>query len=191
MRKKQEMRDNVAQILQSLSNKEITEKTKQIENQLFGFANFLESKIVLLYMNGIGEVKTKDIIKKCFDYNKIVILPAFKVKRRKMILMKIDNIDNKLKHGQRGVLEPSPAKCKTAPIKSLDIAIIPGIAFDEKGGRIGTGRGYYDRFIPKLPDTTRKVALAFECQIIPQAPVKSHDRHVDIVITEERIIYKI
>jgi len=54
-----------------------------------------------------------------------------------------------------------------------------------------TGDGYYDRLIPKLPITTRKVALSFESQIIQQVPVESHDRHVDIIITEKRIIYKI
>jgi len=65
------------------------------------------------------------------------------------------------------------------------------VALDEKGGRIGTGEGYYDRLIPKLPATTRKVALAFEEQILPQIPMESHDKHVDIIITQKRIIYKI
>jgi 5-formyltetrahydrofolate cyclo-ligase len=63
---------------------------------------------------------------------------------------------------------------------------------DEKGGRIGTGRGSYDRLIPELPMTTRKVGLVFEAQIVlPSVPLESHDKHLDIVITEERIIYKI
>ena len=91
----------------------------------------------------------------------------------------------------RGVLEPITGRCKTVPIASIDIAIIPGIAFDEKGGRIGSGDGYYDRLIPRLSITTRKVALAFECQIVQQVPMESHDKHVDIIITEKRIIYKI
>ena len=77
------------------------------------------------------------------------------------------------------------------PIECIDIAIIPGVAFDEKGGRIGTGSGYYDRLIPKLSITTRKVALAFEDQIISQIQMESHDKYVDIIITEKRIIYKI
>ena len=64
-------------------------------------------------------------------------------------------------------------------------------AMDEKGGRIGTGKGYYDRLIPDLPITTRKVGLVFEDQIVPIVPMESHDRHVDIIVTEKRIIYKI
>ena len=63
------------------------------------------------------------------------------------------------------------------------IAIIPGVALDEKGGRIGSGEGYYDRFIGNLPITTRKVALSLECQIVQQIPMESHDKYMDIIIT--------
>jgi 5-formyltetrahydrofolate cyclo-ligase len=189
--KKQEIRNNIATILENLSDKEIAKKTKKIEDNLFDFANFLEAKIVLLYVNNKTEVKSSNIIKRCFDYNKIVILPAFDIKKHKMKLMKVDDPDNYLINGPRGILEPDINRCKIVPVDCIDLAIIPGVAFDEKGGRIGTGEGYYDRFIPKLSVTTRKVALALECQIIQQVPVESHDKHVDIIITEERIIYKI
>ena len=189
--KKQEIRNNIAMILENLSDKEIAEKTKQVEDNLFEFANFLEAKIVLLYVNNKTEVKSGNIIKRCFDHNKIVILPAFDIKKHKMKLMKVDDPDNDLITGPRGILEPDINRCKIVPVDCIDLAIIPGVAFDEKGGRIGTGEGYYDRFIPKLSITTRKVALALDCQIIQQIPAESHDKHVDIIITDERIIYKI
>jgi len=76
-------------------------------------------------------------------------------------------------------------------MECIDIAIIPGVAVDEKGGRLGAGDGYYDRLIPKLPITTRKVSLALEDQVVPQIPAESHDKHVDIIITDKRTIYKI
>jgi len=189
--KKQEIRDNIATILENLSDKEIAKKTKQIEDNLFEFANFLESKIVLLYVNNKTEVPSRDIIKKCFGFDKIVILPAFDIKTYEMKLMKVDGLDNGLITGPRGILEPDVNRCKVVPVDCVDLAIIPGVAFDEKGGRIGTGEGYYDRFIPKLSVTTRKVAIALECQIIQQVPLESHEKYVDIIITEERIIYKI
>jgi len=191
LKTKSEIRSDIAAILNALSDNEIKEKTKEIENRLFGFANFLESKIALLYINNRCEVISLDIIKRCFDLYKIVVLPAPNTSRYEMKLMKIDNIVKDLNPGAEAILEPDADRCKTVPIESIDIAIIPGIAFDEKGGRIGSGDGYYDRLIPKLPITTRKVALSLESQIIQQVPVESHDRHVDIIITEKRIIYKI
>ena len=188
---KDEIRNNIAKTLAALSNKEVAEKTKLIEDRLFEFANFLEANIVLLYINSKSEVNSLEIVKRCFNYNKIVILPAFDTTNYEMKLMKIDSLDADLMLGSRGIMEPDASRCNVVPIECIDIAIIPGVAFDEKGGRIGSGDGYYDRLIPKLSITTRKVALTFECQITPQIHMESHDKHVDIIITEKRIIYKI
>ena len=188
---KHEIRNDMATALDAFSEKEIEEKTSLIGTRLFEFANFLESNISLLYINHGLEVNTREILDRCMGYNKIVVLPAFNTETYQMKLMKVDNLGVDLKMGPRGILEPSLETCKIVPIDRIDIAIIPGVALDEKGGRIGSGEGYYDRLIPKLPITTRKVSLALECQIIPQVPMESHDKHVDIIITEKRVIYKI
>jgi 5-formyltetrahydrofolate cyclo-ligase len=188
---KDDIRGNVEKVLAALSDKEIKDKTQRVEKRLFEFANFLEANIVLLYINSSCEVNSLNIIERCLNYKKIVILPAFVSTKYEMKLMKIDNVDTDLMLGPRNILEPDPNQCNIVPIECIDIAIIPGIAFDEKGGRIGSGDGYYDRLIPKLPITTRKVALTFEDQIVPQIQMEAHDRHVDIIITEKRIIYKI
>lgn len=188
---KDEIRGNIERTLAALSDKEVKDKTQRIEKRLFDFANFLEANIVLLYINSNCEVNSLEIIKKCLNYKKIVILPAFVTTKYEMKLMKIDNLNTDLTLGSRNIYEPDPNQCNVVPIECIDIAIIPGIAFDEKGGRIGSGDGYYDRLIPKLSITTRKVALTFEDQIVPQIQMEAHDRHVDIIITEKRIIYKI
>jgi len=186
-----QIRADIANTISALSESEINEKTSAIGNRLFEFANFLESKIALLYVNGNLEVQTKSIIQKSYSYNKIVVLPAFDPESFGMKLMKVDSSEQELTSGPRGVLEPDASKCKVVPMDRIDIAIIPGLAFDEKGGRIGSGTGYYDRLIPRLAITTRKVALTFEEQLVPQVPMESHDKHVDIIITDKRIIYKI
>jgi 5-formyltetrahydrofolate cyclo-ligase len=182
--------DTVAEI-EALSNSVLNAKIKAIENRLFEFANFLESRIVLMYVGGESEIPTGDILHRAHEFGKIVVLPAFVTETRKMKLMKVDNLRRDLRDGPRGVAEPNPERCKRVPIEKVDIAIIPGIAFDEKGARIGTGRGYYDRLIPNLSITTRKVALALEEQMVPQIPMESHDKFVDIIITDKRIVYKI
>ncbi len=189
--KKLEIRTNVLNAMEGLSEEDFTAKNNRIFNRIFGFANFLEAKIVLLHMDNINLEFAQQLVKQSLKDGKIVVLPAFDPTTFKMTLSKIDNVENDLCSGPRGLLEPDPDRCKQVPIECVDIAIIPGVAFDEKGGRIGSGQGYYDRFIPELPVTTRKVALAFEDQVLPLIPMESHDKHVDIVITEKRIIYKI
>lgn len=189
--KKQEIRKQIAVFFNALSKNVLEANTRIIENRLFEFANFLESKIVLLYVNAENEVSTHTIIKRAYEFNKIVVLAAFDTTKSKMKLMKVDHPTRDVVVGPRGILEPDPAKCKPVPLDCIDIAVIPGVAMDEKGGRIGSGDGYYDRLIPDLPLTTRKVGLVFEGQLVPQVPMESHDKHVDIIITEKLVIYKI
>lgn len=188
---KQEIREDIENLQSTVAAVEVDDHTGKIGDRLCGFANFLESNIILLYINGKNEVPTKKIIEKSFDLDKIVVIPAFNTETHELTLMKINSLDTDLKLGPRNILEPDAKRCKKVPVGSIDIAIIPGVAFDEKGGRIGTGEGCYDRLIPKLSITTRKVALTYESQIVQQVPIESHDRHVDIIITEKRIIYKI
>jgi len=186
-----QIREEIAKTISALSESEIAEKTRAIEEKLFDFANFLEAKIALLYNSGDYEVATHNIIKRSYAYGKIVILPAFDPAKFEMNLMKVDNFEKELVPGPRGVLEPDASRCKIVPLERIDIAVLPGLAFDEKGARLGSGKGYYDRLIPRLAITTRKVALTFEEQIVPQIPMEAHDKHVDIIITDRRIIYKI
>lgn len=190
--KKQEIRAEVADALARISSEKMAEKLGRIEQRLFDFANFMESRIPLLYVALENEVNTDSILKRCLGQgNKVLVLPGFKPEKRRMVFFKVDDPDAELHPGPRGVLEPDPGKCKKVPVDRVDIAVIPALALDEKGGRIGSGQGYYDRLIPDLAPTARKVALALECQIVGQIPMESHDRYVDIIITESRIIYKI
>ena len=189
--KKQEIRDEIIGKIASYDEKQRLEKLQMLAKRLLSFANFQESKIAFLPSARKDEIDLSNVIRESLKLNKIVVLPTFNIEKKDITLMKIDDPDTELIEGPLGNMEPDPNKCKIVPIDSIEIAIIPGLAFDEKGGRIGTGKGFFDQFIPKLPITARKVTLAFEDQLIQQIPMESHDKYVDIIITEERIIYKI
>ncbi len=189
--KKQEIRSQVEEKLEALSKKEIMEKYGLIEEQLFDFANFREAEVTLLYVSHPHEVNSANILKYCSESSKDVVLPLFSGGNNGTKLYRITDIKKDLKIGPGNILEPDPSRCKAIPIDDVDIAIIPGIAFDEKGGRIGIGNGRYDRILSKLPVTARKVACATEDQMTQSIPMESHDKYVDIIITDKRIIYKI
>ncbi|MBW2108243.1 MAG: 5-formyltetrahydrofolate cyclo-ligase [Deltaproteobacteria bacterium] len=189
--KKSEIRKTTLAQRDALTGKQRAEKTRRIMERLFEFANFLEAKNVLFYMDVDSEVGTEAMIRKAMEYEKGIVLPWVDKKEKQIVPLKIEDIGKDVRPGYRGIPEPIPQRCKIMPFELIDLAIMPGIAFDERGGRIGHGTGYYDRLIPKLDVTTRKVALAFECQIVPQIPMEPHDRYIDIIITEDRTIYKI
>lgn len=186
-----EIIEGIIKSLKMFTKADLTRKLRQIIERLFDFANFVEARTVLLYMKRDFEVDTTDIVKGCMARKKNVVLPAFDVEKNKMKLMKIEDLAGDLKKGPLGVIEPDSERCKPVPIDQIDIAVVPGLAFDEKGGRIGFGEGHYKRLMTKLPATTRKIAIAFEEQIVSQIPMDSRNKNIDIIVTDQRIIYKI
>jgi 5-formyltetrahydrofolate cyclo-ligase len=102
---------------------------------------------------------------------------------------------NELESGRFGILEPkqnirnNPQRHVTP--EQLDVVVVPGLAFDRSGNRLGRGKGYYDRFLSLFPSKTKTllIGLAFECQIVEQIPVETWDCPVSIIITENGIIY--
>ena len=187
---KLEISNDIVKKLESFSKDEVSHKSREIEKRLYEFANFVEAHVVLLYISSPGEVNTRRIIQHCFAQNKIVVIPFFDPKGKKTNLLKISNLKTDIIDTEQGFM-PDPSRCRVVPVNSIEIALIPGLVYDEKGARIGLGVGSYEKLIPKLPATTRKVSLAFEDQIIQQVPKGAIDRYVDIIITEERTIYKI
>ncbi|VEN73698.1 5-formyltetrahydrofolate cyclo-ligase [Candidatus Desulfarcum epimagneticum] len=185
---KDEIRSRMFKKMEAIPESKKTELTRMVRRRLFDFANFIESKIAMLYVNKPFEVPSREIIKKALSQGKIIVLPDFGQPSRPIKLFKID-APGEAPPAAAG--EDDSEGSRAVPIECLDIVIVPGLAFDEKGGRMGSGNGHYDRVMPHLPITARKVALAFEEQVIPQVNMESHDKYVDIIITEKRTIYKI
>jgi len=90
---------------------------------------------------------------------------------------------NDLKPGKFGILEP---RTKIKRQKSPDVVIVPGVAFDLQGYRIGYGKGYYDRLLKKLK--AKRIGICFDIQIIEKIPKHGHDERLDSVITEKRMV---
>lgn len=181
----------VAERLGKFTKEELAQKHEIIERRLFEFANFMESQMVFLYTPVDGEISTENIIKKALQIEKQLVLPVLTTTKNVINLYKITSYNKDLVTGANDILEPDIKKCKKIPLEDIDIAIIPGLAFDDKGGRVGFGNDYYRRLIAKLPETCRKISLAYEEQVVDQIQMESRKYTVDIIITDKRIIYKI
>ncbi len=99
---------------------------------------------------------------------------------------------DELEPGMSGIKEPKQSirdvrdrRCLPA---SIGLVVVPGLAFDRSGARLGRGKGYYDRFLARLRPGTLSVALAFECQIFAEIPCEPYDKRVDMIITEDRVL---
>jgi 5-formyltetrahydrofolate cyclo-ligase len=189
--KKRELINDIVETIEAFSDEERQKKQEDVEERLFDFANFIEAKIALIYLRRHCEVDTVSIIKRSLKKGKKIVLPLIDRENNRTTLFKIENLKDDLRTGAGGTLEPDPERCKAVPPEQIDIAIVPGLAFDEKGGRIGIVDNFYDKFIARLPMTTRKVAIAFEEQVINQVPADSRSKYIDIIVTDKRTIYKI
>ncbi len=87
----------------------------------------------------------------------------------------------KLLPGAFGILEPQGPRIEE---DQVDVAVLPGVAFDRTGARLGQGKGFYDRLLPRLRPDGLLVGFAFSCQVVAHVPVEPHDRRVQVVVTE-------
>ena len=165
-----------------LTKKEILEKSKKIEEYLFSIEQYKNSKIVMFYVSFINEVYTHEMIRNALK-NKTVVIP--KVVHKEIEPSIIIDFDNLISSGKFGILEP--IEIMKVAYKNIDVVLVPGIAFDQYGHRIGYGLGYYDKFLRKVPKAT-KIGLAFDLQVMDKIPKELHDVPVDFIITEERVL---
>src|ERR687895_2758902 len=147
---------------------------------------YQSSKSIGAYYPIGSEVKTFDIIKHSIDNKKEVGLPRVidctKIEFFKIIEDSFEKI--KFTKGKYGIFENSMS---STSIDQMDLLIIPGIAFDLQGNRIGYGKGYYDRFLSSRK-TKYVIGLAYETQVINESPNNHYDIPVNIIITEKRTI---
>jgi 5-formyltetrahydrofolate cyclo-ligase len=121
---------------------------------------------------------------------KRIVVPWCVVETNQLELFPLEDM-SELVEGAYKILEPKPELRelpgkKVAP-EELDLVMVPGTAFDPRGGRMGQGKGYYDRLLARARPDCPLVALAFECQMFPEIPVAPHDVFMDKVLTEERV----
>lgn len=153
-----------------------------IENDLYINANK-----IFIYVSYNNEVDTIDIIKNSIDNNKSVYVPKINIEDKTMKSVEIHSL-NELSVNKYGILEPNVVD-KNNTEEKFDIIIMPGIAFDSDGNRIGYGGGYYDKYISNLNYDVVKVALAYNFQMVNCIKAEEHDIKVNYIFTDKEMIY--
>ncbi len=168
-----------------------TERSRKACANLTRVPGWPKARNVLVYVAYRSELETDSLIQTLLnDPGKRCVVPQC-LPTGRLKLVEIRSLDE-LSPGAYGIPEPrpdvsgDPARIRTP--REIDFAVLPGVGFDEKGRRLGQGGGYYDRLLPAFRRETAVAGLAFECQILPEICVESHDLGVQYVVTEERIL---
>jgi 5-formyltetrahydrofolate cyclo-ligase len=156
--------------------------SREIEERLFFLPEFTSARIIMFFASFRSEVDTLPMIRRALISGKRVVLP--KVKGKDLGLFEIRDFVKDVTPGAWGI--PEPRELRSVKLDEIDLILVPGAAFDERGNRIGYGAGFYDKLLITFKKMT--VALAFEAQIVPQVPADLHDVPVKKIVTEKRVI---
>lgn len=184
---KTEIRRKALRDRKRLSRREVEEKSRRIGRELFSLPEFKRARTAMFYVSLPEEVRTREMIRDALRDGKRVAVPFTGGKEARMVPVLLEDPDRGLAPGRWGVLEPASGE-KTVPLEDIDIIVLPGVAFDSRGNRLGRGRAFYDWFLKKAHPRTVRVGLAFEEQIYLTIPACEHDVPVDVIITEDRVI---
>jgi 5-formyltetrahydrofolate cyclo-ligase len=183
MNTKEKIREEIRQKLRNQDSARSKSESEIIRESLYKLKEFKNSNNVLVYISMPGEVDTFSVIRQCFLMKKRVIAPRMNYDTNELDLREITNLDSDLEKNKLGVLEPREACTNPVDLNEIDCAIVPGLAFDKNGNRLGRGKGCFDRLLAGLPKGAYRVGLAYSFQMMDSIPVNDFDKPVDVVLS--------
>ena len=158
--------------------------SKRMLDVFTALPDFKEPHTVLGYASMPDEVQLRPLLEKWLSLGVTVALPRITGKGQ-MEAVSFTSFDQ-LVEGEFGILTPNPDVGKIIPPQELDLIIVPGVAFDTRGERLGLGGGFYDAYLARAVNA-RRIALAYSCQLVASVPMEEHDVLVHKIITEQGI----
>lgn len=174
---KAEIRKYIREIKRQFNTFELAEQSETVISRLKASPKFRNANVIMLYYSLDDEVCTHDLIDELARQGKTVCLP--KVLANGEMELRTYHSRKDLAEGAFHIMEPTGSRF--TDYDSIDIAVIPGMAFDKEGHRLGRGKGYYDRFLSQLPPI-HKAGICFNFQKLPIIPSEAHDVKMDEVI---------
>lgn len=172
-------------ILNRLKNQKEDERHRRslvIRRKLLALPEFRRARVLMFYVSKDGEVETRPMIEAALLRGKVVLVPVINVRKSQMVVSEITDTNKDLVEGPYGIYQPK-AHLKVYHPRTIDLAVVPGIAFDRKRNRLGRGKGYYDRFLAGLRKDVPRIGLAFKFQVVKRLPTLSHDQPVTKLLT--------
>ncbi len=157
-----------------------------LTRRLATLPGFEAAGTILLYVSAFSEeIATGPALRQVLSLGKRLVCPRVDRPARRLRLYRVDDPEFDLVRGSMGIPEPSRRLAAVAP-EEIDWALVPGLAFDDRGFRLGRGGGYYDRLLPTLRPDAPRWALAYDCQWVESLPTEPHDQPLDGIVSPGR-----
>jgi len=142
-----------------------------------------KAQSVLFYVPLPDEPDIRSLMAEVLNAGKVITLPRFMKEEGQYAAARIGDYDKDVKPGKFDIIEPR-TRCALYPLNQLDLVLVPGVAFDVNGYRLGRGKGFYDRLLAQVKGV--KCGIAFDWQVAPQIPAEPHDVRLNCVLTPTR-----
>ena len=186
--RKNELRSEAFRRRKAQPEKDAT--SARILDRFTALPEYAAAGTVLFYVDARSEVRTRHALPAALESGKQVVVPWCN-DSGELELFRLADM-GELSLGMYDILEPRPdlrglAEKRVDPV-DLDLVMVPGVGFDERGARMGHGKGYYDKLLVGVRPDCPLVAPIFECQLFDEIPVGEHDVFMDSLVTEDRVI---
>jgi len=185
MERKRELRGAILKQRDALSADEIAARSAAAGERLLSLPEISAARLILFFVSFGSEIDTVPMISRSLAAGKRIAVPRVERRARKLMPYEVRDLQSDLEPGAYGILEPKPDR-PPARLDEIDVVIVPAVAWDEEGFRVGYGAGYYDRFLPEVPQAVR-IGLGFELQVRSDVPRGPNDLPVDILVTEAAV----
>ena len=182
------IRKQILEKRKSLDPKILAAQSRSIIRTLLNHEQFQKADKILIYLSKDGEVVTDNLLGRAFELGKRVCVPVVDRENTELRISELRGPEIIFRLGAFGVREPAVEDLNFVPPDQIDLVVAPGLAFDRRGGRIGYGKGYYDRLLSRLGSRVPRVALAFDFQVLDAVPQNENDIRVDAIITEKSMM---
>jgi 5-formyltetrahydrofolate cyclo-ligase len=184
---KAELRRKLMDCLLAIPSEQRNERSRKACRNLVSIAEFQGASTIMMFLSLSHEVDTSEAILHAWQLGKAVAVPKISWQQRHMIPVQINSLEIGFSTSTSGLRNPIAGA--PVPFGEIDLVVTPALGYDKKGNRLGRGGSYYDRFFANEELKAARCGFAFAEQIVESIPVTEYDEPVEILVTDEEIIY--
>ena len=183
---KHRIRKEMRAMLVAMAPEVAASKGQRACQTLIALDEFTNAAAIMIYLKIPNEVDVAVVAQSAWQSGKTVLVPKVTWEHKYMTAVEITSLSSGLIQAGNGLREPQDAK--PWPAEMIDLIIVPALAYDRKGNRLGRGGGFYDRFLAAQPTHAVACGLGFHEQIVDQLPIHAHDHPIDILVTDKQVL---
>ncbi|NQT82282.1 5-formyltetrahydrofolate cyclo-ligase [bacterium] len=171
-----------------MTTDEVESKSRETIERFVDLPEYGQSSCIMLYWSCHNEVHTHDLVRSAIEKGKRVLLPRCDTQRRQIYPHRVTDLSRDLEVGPFGILQPRENAPELFDLEEIEVCVVPGIAFDRQGNRVGRGLGYYDRFLRRLDEKIKRIGVGYAFQIVDKIYPTDGDASLDKIVTEKKTL---